>query len=493
MKNTLKLLILSLSFVFSQCQNQPTQKAETIALNPENPNYFIYKGKPTILVTSGEHYGAVMNTAFDYMKYLQTLKNDGLNYTRIFTGPYSEMGDKTFGIRNNTMNPSPENYLTPWAKDASGKYNLDVWNQAYFERLKSFVGEAEKLGIVVEITLYTSYYSNHQWSKSPFNPVNNIQKTDSLAYKQLNTVNCGGMMKYHENYVRKMVQELNAYGNIHFEIQNEPWSDNPHLVEKITETDTITHPFAWQKIVEIANTESLEWQKQIAQIIRDEENKLPNKHLIAQNISNFRYKIDQPDPNVSIFNFHYAYPEAASANVGLNKALGLDETGFMPKNDFHYRSQAWKFMLAGGALYNNLDYSFTVGHEDGSYPIDEGTPGWGHTQFRKQLKIMKEFIESYDFIRMKPDNAVLSASDALPGTFQVLSETGKQYAIYMEKPQSPVIKLQIPDGVYQVKLLNPISGEETSVEELSSKNGSLELNCSITSEDAVIKIVAKNK
>ena len=127
-------------------------------------------------------------------------------------------------------------------------------------------------------------------------------------------------MQIQEKYVRKVVQELNAFGNIFFEIQNEPWSDNPNLVEKIAETDTVTHPFAWQKSVETAKDESLEWQKRIAQIIAEEENNLPNKHLIAQNISNFRGKIENPDPNISIFNFHYAYPVAASENLGLKKA-----------------------------------------------------------------------------------------------------------------------------------------------------------------------------
>ena len=38
-----------------------------IALHPDNPHYFLWRGKPTILVTSGEHYGALLNLDFDYM------------------------------------------------------------------------------------------------------------------------------------------------------------------------------------------------------------------------------------------------------------------------------------------------------------------------------------------------------------------------------------------------------------------------------------------
>jgi hypothetical protein len=30
-----------------------------LALHPDNPRYFLFRGEPTVLVTSGEHYGAV--------------------------------------------------------------------------------------------------------------------------------------------------------------------------------------------------------------------------------------------------------------------------------------------------------------------------------------------------------------------------------------------------------------------------------------------------
>ena len=61
-----------------------------LALHPENPHYFLFRGKPAILITSGEHYGAVLNLDFDYLRYLEALHADGLNLTRIFAGAYVE-------------------------------------------------------------------------------------------------------------------------------------------------------------------------------------------------------------------------------------------------------------------------------------------------------------------------------------------------------------------------------------------------------------------
>ncbi|HVI72707.1 MAG TPA: hypothetical protein VM656_14630, partial [Pyrinomonadaceae bacterium] len=48
-----------------------------LALHPTNPHYFLFRGKPTVIITSGEHYGAVMNLDFDYARYLDTLRRDG--------------------------------------------------------------------------------------------------------------------------------------------------------------------------------------------------------------------------------------------------------------------------------------------------------------------------------------------------------------------------------------------------------------------------------
>lgn len=41
---------------------------QPIQLHPDNPHYFLYKGQPTVLVTSAEHYGSVINTAFDFYR-----------------------------------------------------------------------------------------------------------------------------------------------------------------------------------------------------------------------------------------------------------------------------------------------------------------------------------------------------------------------------------------------------------------------------------------
>src|SRR4051812_27559279 len=77
------------------------EKQRPIALHPQNPHYFLFRGEPTFLITSAEHYGAVLNAEFDYVKYLDELAAHGLNNTRTWSGSYCEDA-KAFNIAKNT-------------------------------------------------------------------------------------------------------------------------------------------------------------------------------------------------------------------------------------------------------------------------------------------------------------------------------------------------------------------------------------------------------
>ena len=82
------------------------KKEAPIRLHPQNPHYFLYRGKAVALITSGEHYGAVFNGDFDYRRYLEALAAGGMNYTRLFGGSYVEVPGKSFGIVRNNLAPA---------------------------------------------------------------------------------------------------------------------------------------------------------------------------------------------------------------------------------------------------------------------------------------------------------------------------------------------------------------------------------------------------
>jgi len=430
--------------------------AGTLRLHPENNHYLEYRGKPLILVTSAEHYGALVNKDFDEMAYLEALAGEGFNYTRIFTGTYIEPVDNIFGIRENTLAPPPGRYLSPWVQE-EGKYDLDRFNPEYFSRLRAFVSRAEALGIMVEVTLFSSIYDQSAWELLPFNVHNNVNGAGHMDLRFVHTLYHGELGAYQEKFIRKMVRELNEYDNIFFEIQNEPWADHPNLAAIVNLDDENVFNRSWQKRVEVANDVSADWQAWVAGVIGDEESSMQKKHLIAQNISNFQYDIQDPPAGISIFNFHYAHPDAVRLNTGLQGVIGLDETGFMPQDDLLYVTQAWRFILSGGGLYNNLDYSFTAGHERGDWPIPASNPGWGGRDFREKLSILARTMTEVPFHEMEYSGTLVSAESEDLIQYGLHNRSGT-CIVYLENCRGVTLRPAVPGGEYMVTWLDIYSG-----------------------------------
>ncbi len=176
-----------------------------------------------------------------------------------------------------------------------------------------------------------------------------------------------------------------------------------------------------------------EWiEEHMTNFITETESTLPVQHLISQNIQNGSFKVENPHPAVSIFNFHYAKPPVTvEMNYGLNKPIGDNETGFRGIEDAHYRTEGWDFLTAGGALYNNLDYSFTAENEDGSFVVAPGQPGGGGEKLRSQLSKLKAVFGEIDFIKMNPVNYTPEPRLPESATVRILAEEGKQYLVYI--------------------------------------------------------------
>src|SRR5262245_13579751 len=187
-------------------------QAQPLALHPENPHYFLYNNQPTIIITSGEHYGAVLNLDFDYVKYLDELVSKKLNGTRTFTGAYVEP-QGAFNIARNTLAPARDRFICPWARSATpgypnggNKFDLNKWDDAYFKRLRDFLGEAQTRGIIVEMNLSCPFYEEAQWKLSPQNTLNNVNNVGNVPRTNVYTLDKhGGLLPVHDAMVKKIV------------------------------------------------------------------------------------------------------------------------------------------------------------------------------------------------------------------------------------------------------------------------------------------------
>jgi hypothetical protein len=445
------------------------QAAPPISLHPENGHYFLFRGKPAVLITSGEHYGAVLNRDFDFVKYLDTLRADGLNMTRTFSGAYCEPSG-AFNIASNTLAPARDRFLPPWARsdtpgypNGGNKFDLTRWNPEYFARLKQFVSAAAERGIVVEFTLFCPFYEEAQWKLSPQNAADNINGIGSVSRTNVYTLDQnGGLLRVHDAMVRKIVSELRDFDNVIYEVCNEPYFGGV----------------------------AIDWQHHIADVIVEAEQAFPAKHLITQNIANNKAKVQKPHPAISVFNFHYASPpDTVGLNFDLDKVIGDNETGFKGTNDTPYRMEAWQFITAGGGLFNNLDYSFTVGHEDGSFIYPKTQPGGGNSVYRKQVRALQQFISSFDFLKMRPDASVIKSGLPEKGRAHALVEPGRQYAIYLFGGPQAELGIDLAAGNYDVRWISPLNGQTVKSTPLKHAGGLATLNSPPYSPDIALRVV----
>jgi len=426
------------------------QPDRPISLHPDNPHYFLFRGKPAVLITSGEHYGAVLNLDFDHGPYLDELKSHGFNLTRTFSGNYAE----EWGEGWNTLNPAPNRYVAPWARsgtpgyaDGGNKFDLSRWDEKYFTRLKGFLAEAGKRGIVVELSLFCVFYEDKQWELSPMNARNNVNDIGKSGRLHVFDESDPAMMKMQEELVRKIVGEVREFDNVYFEVCNEPY---------FAEGPAMGKP----------------WNDRIIRAIRQ----VDEQHLIALNVANGSSKVEKMHEGISIFNFHYCRPpDAVGMNYRHGKVIAFDETGFQgPKRDA-YRREAWDFLMAGGAVYSNLDWSFTAESEAGRGKGAEERLGPNDPELRPQLAHLKRFIESFDFVKMKPENGIIKGGVPKGATCRALAEPGRQYAVYVNGGSDAALQIDLPAGEYSVDWVNTKTGKTDKHEQVKHAGGTATL------------------
>ena len=389
-----------------------------IQLHPENPHYFLFRGQPTILLTSAEHYGAVINLDFDYVLYLDALAEGGLNYTRIYPGAYFETVD--YFVKDNPLGPLPDRHCLPWARsDVAGyalggnKFDLDTWDSAYFDRLKNFVAEAGRRGIVVEICFYNCMYPDI-WSKMPLYHENNIQGVGTCSYKDVQTLQDTALVGYHDAYVRKITREINAFDNVILEVCDEPG------------------------LFGLAESAYRPWLDRMLDAIVETEKELPNQHLIAQQVCGVQEGPGDlsKDARVSVITGQYVWMTSGGQFGGMrlldsvypvNKPIEENETAYYPiwyeEGDQvgAVRVEAWEFIVGGGAGFNHLNALYST--------FNPAARDTGNEAVVDAFKTLKAFMYSFDFTKMR---AYFITGGIPTGAFaRCLCETGKQYALYI--------------------------------------------------------------
>lgn len=462
---------------WSRGQQHARRGEQPLSLHPENSNYFLFRGKPTILVGSGV-YGAVIHRDFDYIVYLNELSRLGLNQTRLFTGSYVARSSPVGEGYADSLVPR-DRLLAPWARSAvpgyalgGNKFDLDRWDPKYFGRLRSFVAEAGRRGVIVEIVFFSANYGDSNWSASPMQADNNVNGIGRVAANE--TYRLDGepaLLEAQERLVEKIVRELSPFDNVYYEPLNEP------------------HHAACPDGVPSCDPPG-DWEELMIGVVDRTERSLGRRHLIARGVGNVGFEIGNVPSTVSILNFHYARPQAVSANRKLGLAIADDETGLQGPSDQPYRTEGWEFMLAAGAVFSNLDWTFTANREDGTQALPEDFHyGGGGVELRHQLAFMKRFLESFDLVHLRPAQAVIRRWTPAGATVHALGRRGREYAIYVSGGGGVArLALDLPPGRYRLTWHDPKTGRMTKRAKLAHAGGEATVVSPRYSDDLALAI-----
>jgi len=462
-----------------------------IGINEKNPHYFQYKGKEILLITSAEHYGAVISKTFDYVKYFDMLASYGLNYTRIYPGAVVECAGKW--LPQDNMAPGPD-LIAPWARsDVPGyfgggnKFDLTKWDPAYFTRLRDFLIEAEKRGIIVEICFFNCEYSDF-WAYSPLHKDANIQGVGDCDYVSFQTLDNEPLVREQLRYIQKIITETNDFDNVIYEFVDEP-----------TLFLTPSH-------------KAYHWISRLIDTAVETEAGLPKKHMLAQQ---YETGVDFCDDNrVALIVTQYIL--MGSRQVGgvpalnncycFNKPIELNETAYIASwihdgaDDLVAisRLEAWEFMVGGGAGFNQLNGYFVVPNPSG----EDAT----NRKILQGLKNLRSFLEGFDFVKMTRDKDTIRKV-SVGASVNAISEKGKQYAIYMHhsfpsigswggsyyEPNygqyEPLLTLRLEAGEYAVTFIDPSSLSAIGENTLVSDGGEARLACPRYCLDLAVKII----
>ncbi len=478
-----------------------------VRLHPENPRYFYYNGKPIVLITATEHYGAVLNRNFDFTSYLDETADKKVTLSRCFL-LYRELED-TPRNPHSPCKPLAGEYIAPFLRTGPGyatdgylKFDLQRWDPEFFQRLHAFLDESSRRGIIVELTLFHNTDNDLCWNLNPFNAKNNVNGMEGAIWQEYTTMLNPGIWNLQQRYVRKIVQEVNRYDNIYFEICGEPAADIGGRA-KMREVE--------------------KWQVAIRDLIREEEAKLPKQHLIFEMPiypGNFGYQLDPllDNKEVSAVNVHSAsarcrgkiYPLGVSNahDLGLHflhhlwtswyeeasKPLVMDEdnVGFSLYDEdwIINRKRAWTIVFSGGH-YDMIDFSIQVGGQE------RGTPE-SREKIRSWMKHLSEFIHSLDFVHSRPLRDFPVAKPE--GTNAATLTIGKgEWVIYLAdsreinefecgSPRSGKLVLPLPEGRYEVRLYSPEKGEYIEDGIQHSSNGKTTLMLKSFTHDIVVHV-----
>jgi len=253
----LSALVISLG-VFFGCGKEGSMGP--LKVGEENPRYFADQTGRAVYLSGAHTWNNLVEMTtgpggdhFDYEAFLAYLESYHHNFFRLWAW---DLMNWNTSANHEAHGRLLHVYPKPWlrtgpgtALDGEPRFDLTAFNPEYFRRLEERVQMAEDHGIYLAVMLFEGWgtqFSPGAYRSHPFHPHNNIQDLPlseedsarleiySLAHKEITALQ--------ESYVQKVIETVNAFDNVLYEISNEnhprstPWQY--HMIRFVKETES---------------------------------------------------------------------------------------------------------------------------------------------------------------------------------------------------------------------------------------------------------------
>jgi hypothetical protein len=390
-----------------------------------NPRYFVDAAGRPVYLTGSHTWGNFKDRAqtdpppaFNYGAFLDFLVAHHHNFIRLWTWEQPHSADNVLLY----FTPFPWKRTGPdRANDGKLKFNLDMLDTAYTDRLRQRVIAARDRGIYVAVMLFDGWDLVNGYNTTdggfPFADGNNVNGVKSSGAEAITLAN-RDVLTRQEAYVRAVIDAVNDLDNVLYEIANE------------------------------TDQSGVAWQYHMIDFVKSVEAGKPKQHPVGMTST-------YPGSDSDLFNSNadWISPNGQIVDGDGRKVILNDTDHSYGWSDLKrdgaaaQRAWAWKVMCAGTSPLFMDPYlepwqdrnAPTGGRVDSSWNTMRDALGW-----------TRLYAERLDLERAVP-------SGALSSTGSCLADPGHQYLVY--KPTGgTTFKVTMVAGTYRFEWFNPASG-----------------------------------
>lgn len=410
-----------------------------LRVHPSNPRYFtdgsrLPDGTLRAAYLTGSHtWNSLVDIGrndppepFDFDAYLDFLTRYGHNFIRLWAWDSTVWDTRANGKlgKDFVHNAGP----LPWVRigpgtalDGKPKFDLTRFDAAYFDRLRARIAAAGRRGIYVSVMLFEGWGLMHgnrgraapagwAWRSHPFNPDNHvneitIDEADAISGR-VHSLGNRGVNDLQARYIRKVVDTVNEFDNVLYEVINE----------------------GGQK----------EWDWWVVQTIRDHQRTKKQQHLVgitghgAERLASMLFSpADWISPGRAD-----GYAEDPPAWLAEPKKVSLLDTDHI-----------WGV----GGTADWVWRSFVRGHNpifmdpyDGSVLGDPSDKRW--EPVRAAMGHTRRLAERVNLAAMRPANDIAS-------TGYCLASPGREYVVYLPQGGAAAVDLSATKDMFAVEWL----------------------------------------